>query len=74
MQIIEGGTFPLEYANCRHIWKEIDQLRKSVKPYVGIMPQSTFSNTIRAIIAGTCKRKTESLFLSKFGIQSKYIF
>lgn len=48
----------------------INILRLENKPYTKVeppMPQSTFSNTISAIKAGTCKQKTIKEFFARFG-------
>lgn len=49
------------------ITEVITQLQGMVKPYVGIMSQSTFSNNIKAIKYGFAKPKTVESFLAKFG-------
>jgi len=47
----------------------IQEIEKYVKPYLSIdMHQATFSQTMRAIKAGTCKPKTEIAFFSRFSI------
>lgn len=45
----------------------IQELRQKSKPYVGVMPQQTFSHTIKMIEAGLAKDSTTVKFLAKFG-------
>jgi len=45
----------------------LDEIQSRVKPYVGIMPQSTFSNAIKAIKNGTYKNSKREWFMSRFG-------
>lgn len=45
----------------------ITQITSMVKPYVGIMQQSTFSNNIKAIKHGLAKPATIEKFMAKFG-------
>lgn len=45
----------------------INELNSCVKPYMGVVPQSTYSRTIRDIKAKTCKPKTMKEFFAKFG-------
>lgn len=48
--------------------KEVTQeLRRNTKVYLGIMPQSTFSQTLRMIENGSAKESTAIKFLAKFG-------
>jgi len=49
------------------IQEVIHELRQRSKPYVGIMPQATFSDTILKIEAGRAKDSTTVKFLAKFG-------
>ncbi len=54
----------------------IEYFRGQNKPYEHCEPrmlQSTFSNTLRAIEAGTCKPKTMRLFFAKFGYKQNEI-
>lgn len=50
--------------NTKEVYNE---LKSRVKPYINIMPQSTFSNTMASIKNETCKPKTMKLFFAKFG-------
>lgn len=45
----------------------IDDLRKKIKPYIGIMSQGYFSNYIIRIENNLCKPATVKLFFEKFG-------
>lgn len=48
--------------------KEIlKHLRSSPKVYEGVMPQSTFANTLGKIERQTCKQSTIDGFFEKFG-------
>lgn len=49
------------------IQEVIHELRQKSKPYVGIMPQATFSDTLLKIEAGRAKDSTTLNFLAKFG-------
>lgn len=51
----------------------INEIKGRTKPYVGIMPQSTFSSTITAIETGRCRLKTIKDFMSKFGYEYEVI-
>lgn len=54
----------------------INEIEGRVKPYncvKPLMPQSTFSNTVRAIKTGTCKLSTMVEFLEKFGYKNQDI-
>lgn len=42
-------------------------LKAKNKPYIDIMPQGTFANTIKAIEYGFAKPKTIQEFMGKFG-------
>lgn len=45
----------------------IKELRSTVKPYVGIMEQGTFSNTIIRYEMGRLKPSTLIIFLGRMG-------
>ena len=45
----------------------IEDLSTLVKPYMGIIPQSTYSRTLRDIKNGNCKPKTMHKFFALFG-------
>lgn len=45
----------------------INELRSLVKPYIGIIPQSTFSSILTRYDAGILKPKTLRLFFEKMG-------
>lgn len=45
----------------------IAELRERVKPYIGIMPQGKYSDTLIRIEAGLSKIKTVREFFGKFG-------
>ena len=45
----------------------LNEIQSRVKPYVGLMSQSTFSNAIRSIKAGTYKEYKKTEFLRLFG-------
>ncbi len=50
-------------------YEVINDLKSRTKPYIGIIPQSTYSRTIRDIQNGNCKQKTMQLFFNKFGYE-----
>jgi hypothetical protein len=45
----------------------LSELNARTKPYIKVMPQSTYSRTIRDIKNGNCKQKTMQDFFAKFG-------
>jgi len=45
----------------------IKHLRSIPKAYAGIMPQSTYSGTLKSIEEGTAKQSTEEAFFKRFG-------
>jgi len=45
----------------------IRELKSRVKPYINIMPQSTYSRTVRDIEHGHAKQSTIVCFFTKFG-------
>lgn len=45
----------------------IQELRANTKCYIGVMPQSTFSETLRNIETGRAKDITVTRFLAQFG-------
>lgn len=45
----------------------LNEITSRVKPYIGIMPQSTFSNAVKAIRNGTYKAKETEKFMELFG-------
>ena len=45
----------------------IKELKSRVKPYINIMPQSTYSRTVRDIEYGHAKQSTIVCFFTKFG-------
>jgi len=49
------------------------ELKSRVKPYMGLIPQSTYSRTIRDIKNGNCKPKTMQAFFAKFGYEQEQI-
>jgi hypothetical protein len=49
-----------------------NDIRKSIKPYVGLMAQSRFSNTLRSIEAGLCKPKTTTKFFNALGYEGEF--
>lgn len=51
----------------------INELNCRVKPYIGVMPQSTYSRTIRDIKNGNCKQKTMQDFFFKFGYEQNEV-
>lgn len=52
------------------ITEAIKEIKSRVKPYKHVgMEQSTFSNTIRNIEAGTAKWPTIEAFMNKFGYE-----
>ena len=51
----------------------LNDLKSRTKPYIGIIPQSTYSRTIRDIQNGNCKYKTMQLFFAKFGYEQNEI-
>lgn len=65
--MIEIKNTIFEYMNTEQV---IDYLRTQNKPYEQISPrmaQSTYSNTLRAIKAGTAKLNTIKSFMERFG-------
>lgn len=44
-----------------------ERLRAELKAWVGVMPQSTFSDTLRRIEWGIAKRSTIAEFFGRFG-------
>jgi hypothetical protein len=51
----------------------IREIQQRIKPYIGVMPQSTFSNTIKGILNGTCKSETEERFFNTFGYKKQEV-
>jgi hypothetical protein len=51
----------------------IEELSTLVKPYIGIIPQSTYSRTLRDIKNGNCKPKTMRKFFALFGYNQETI-
>lgn len=47
----------------------LNEIKGRVKPYIKVMPQSTFSRTIRDIEIGRCKHKTMIKFFAQFGYE-----
>lgn len=45
----------------------IKHVRARSKPYVGVMPESTFYNTLRNMEAGLCKKETILKFFDSLG-------
>lgn len=45
----------------------INEIKSRIKPYVGVMPQSTFSSTLTRIETGKCRYETLITFMGKFG-------
>jgi hypothetical protein len=45
------------------------ELLKKVKPYIGIMPQGSFSNTMIRIKAGLSKPATIRFFFTRLGYE-----
>ena len=50
----------------------IDELRTRIKPYIGLMAQSVFSNTCTRIYNDLCKPSTVKEFFSKFGYSGSW--
>lgn len=48
------------------------ELRKETKPYIGIMTQPQFSNTLFAIEVGRAKPSTTKSFFNKFGYDGEF--
>ena len=48
----------------------ITEIKSRVKPYIGIMPQSTFSRTLSNIEHGMAKPKTIDKFFAVFGYKA----
>lgn len=55
------------------IQEALEEIKSRVKPYIGVMPQSTFSNTIRNIEAGLAKQSTVDEFMKLFGYERSEI-
>lgn len=51
----------------------INELNTLVKPYIGKVPQSTYSRTLRDIKNGNCKHKTMSKFFALFGYSQEEV-
>jgi enoyl reductase-like protein len=51
----------------------INELNSLVKPYIGKVPQSTYSRTLRDIKNGNCKPKTMQEFFAKFGYEQNEV-
>ena len=51
----------------------INELNTLVKPYMGVIPQSTYSRTLRDIKNGNCKPKTMSKFFALFGYEMLFV-
>lgn len=50
----------------------IKELRADLKCYIGIMPQSTFSNTMIRIEKGLAKPSTITNFFEQFGYYGRF--
>jgi len=51
----------------------INELNSLVKPYIGKVPQSTYSRTLRDIKNGNCKPKTMRKFFALSGYEMLFI-
>jgi len=49
----------------------IQDLRKQPKPWIGVIPQSTFSSTITRYEAGLLKPRTLENFFTKMGYKKQ---
>lgn len=51
----------------------LNELSGLTKPYIKVVPQSTYSRTIRDIKNGNCKPKTMQTFFAKFGYEQNEV-